>query len=326
MRARMTAIEEDEASLGQDEVMTLEKLSRDQRMNLNDSVFNLMLSQVGLNAGPMDKLPEEKAESEYGSENSGQDTGLPTNPGLEEEGSPEALTRKDTRVLNIVRAVSLAVALMFAIFAVTFVFKYTYRVEDETFQTEFTELAEKVVESFLAATRAKLLMTKSVAEYVSGQPDGPLKLSQAQFERVVKPQQIAVQAREVTWSPLLRTTGERTAFEQEHNTSAFLGLYPACYLCGSESDAFLNANHVVTLPGFGNSLTCGALEQSGRDGEIPSQDCDFLASVATGTCECGLQVSIDANLSATQVVFRLVDGKRVPEISPPVRWIYVAAA
>ena len=102
----MTAIEEDEVSLGQDEVLSLEKLSKDQRMNFNDSVFNLMMSQIGMNAGPMDKLSE-RAESEAGSDNSGQDTGLPTNPALDEEGSPEALTRKDTRVLHVVRAISL---------------------------------------------------------------------------------------------------------------------------------------------------------------------------------------------------------------------------
>ena len=218
MKGLMTAIEEDEVSLGQDEVLSLEKLSKDQRMNFNDSVFNLMMSQIGMNAGPMDKLSE-RAESEAGSDNSGQDTGLPTNPALDEEGSPEALTRKDTRVLHVVRAISLGIAVIFAVFAVTFVFRYTYHVEDETFRTEFTELAEKVVESFLAATRAKLLMPKSVAEYISGLPDGPLKLSQSQFERVVKPQQMAVHAREVAWSPLLRTTDDRAAFEQQHNTS-----------------------------------------------------------------------------------------------------------
>lgn len=322
--------EGDEASLGQDEVLSLEQLSRDQRMNLNDSVFNLMLSQVGMNEGPtnsMDKLSE-KADSDGGSE-SENNKGLPKNPALDEEGSPEAVTRKDTRLLHIVRVVSLCIIVILAVFVVVFVFRYTYHVEDETFETEFTELATTIIESFLAATRAKLLMTKSVAEYVSGLPgDSPMELSPYQFERVVRPQQVAVQAREVTWSPYLRTNRERHIFEKQHSNSSLTddptlpGLYPVCNFCDAEpsSAAFLNADDVVSLPGFGNSLTCGALEQAGRSGEIPSHDCDFLSAIATTTCQCGSVAVHTDNHHSVEGIFRITKGKVVSESLGPVRF------
>ena len=220
--------------------------------------------------------------------------------------------------------VSLGIVMMLAAFAVTFVFRYTKHAEDETFRMEFQQLGDNMVESFLAATRAKLLMSKSVAQYMESLPnDRRLQsMSQAQFERFVRPQQIAVQAREVAWSPLVRTETERLLFESQFSSNATTptGPYPACYFCGgAASSAFLNPDAVVSLPGFGNTLTCEALEQAGWDGEIPSHDCDFFSSIATGTCQCG-SVASNANTTtaAANSIFRLVDGNIVIEESAPV--------
>ena len=314
----MNSIDEDEMSLGQDEVMNLEKLSRDQRRrSLNDSIFNQMLDLAG-GPGAMEKVSESPYESDAGSESEERDNGLPKNPAAhDEEGSPEALTRKDTRLLHIVRAVSLGIILLFAVFVVTFTYRYTYYVEDETYQAEFTEVAQKIVESFLVATRAKLLMTKSVAEYISGLPHDPSELSQSQFERIVRPQQFAVQAREVSWSPILQTQGERMAFEQRHNTSAIVNLYPACYFCDDSSSALLNTDSIVLLPGFGNSLTCGALEQAGRDGEVSPDDCEYLKTAAMETCACGTKIEVEQKI-LPGTIFRIEDSTIVPETSKPV--------
>lgn len=327
----MNAIEEEYANenngelsiRGNDDELAIERVSKGSQRRLEDSIDSFskfMLSQKGLNA---DKLEQSGIDSEVPSESEGE-TGFPTIANnTDEEGSPEAITRKDTRVLQILRCVSLCIVLLVAAFVVAFIFRYTNHAEEEAFQNEFAALGANVVETFLVATRAKFMMARSVAKYMSSLPENSLPgLSHSQFDSIVRPQQVTVQARAVAWSPMLNSMADREAFEQLFlwtDEPFMAGPYPTCLLCGTSGRGFSNFDDVVSLPGFGTSLTCGTLDRAGREGEIPESDCDFVSSVAAGLCTC------IATESATQEstlppgsIWRLEDGTVLPEVSQPV--------
>jgi hypothetical protein len=326
----MNAIEEEYANenngdlsiRGNDDELAIVKVSRGSERRLQDSIDSFskfMLSQKGLNANE-DMSPG--ADSEVPSE-SEEETGFPTIANnIDEEGSPEAITRKDTRVLQILRCVSICIVLLVAAFVVAFIFRYTNHTEEEDFENDFAALGANVVETFLVATRAKFMMARSVAQYMSSLPEDTLpSLSHSQFESIVRPQQVSAQARAVAWSPVLNSMADREAFEQLFLTTEELspaGPYPACLLCGTTGRGFSNTDDVVSLPGFGASLTCGTLDRAGRDGEIPSSDCDFVSSVSAGLCTCNALESISQESTLPPGIWRLEDGEAIPEVSEPV--------
>lgn len=90
-----------------------------------------------------------------------------------------------------------------------------------------------------------------------------------------------------SWNPLLKSEEERLQFEEFAQTHVFtVGSEPQCFVCGSEDRGFKNPDQLVDIPGFGTFM-CALIENSGRQGVIPDDNCQFITDVSLkGGCEC----------------------------------------
>ena len=79
---------------------------------------------------------------------------------------------------------------------------------------------------------------------------------------------------------------ERSTFESYTRTQEFtVGANPVCFVCGSERRGYSNPDDLVELTGFG-VFPCSQIENSGRQGIIPKENCEPVSAAVTGTCEC----------------------------------------
>jgi len=230
-----------------------------------------------------------------------------------DEDSPEAVIRKDTRYLRIMRGLVIFGLISVAAAAVTFIYLYTSTAEDEAFRNDFDGIASRIVDSFLLDTRFKFSAGRTTATMMTGLMEAGsmthLNLTLPSFDEITRAQRFVSFATMVAWSPFLKTLEEKETFEwhaalqeltRQNSTESTVDLKPPCYFCGSADRGFTNPDALVTLAGFANEFTCGELDRAGRDGVVIPQYCKIAESIVLAQCECGPKLETENVVDTTE--------------------------
>ncbi len=238
-------------------------------------------------------------------------------------GSPEALVRDDTWWINCLRVFLIGTLLVVAIGISTATFKVLSKMEHTTFRNEFETVSTQISQLFLQDMYIKLWVssfaTLAVTQTLAVDDDFPSASTSFLNKLSLGVGDISYWNR-IGFSPLLWTERDRNDWEAAVTDSNQFLNNNICHVCG-EGMEVTNSDGSVSLPGYG-SFTCSMINEAGLNGRIPEADCPYLASYVKAGCQC-TPVSISnnqTNTTATSIstkIFRIKDGKRIPDNEPP---------
>jgi hypothetical protein len=175
-----------------------------------------------------------------------------------------------------------------------FIYLYTRRSERDAFVSDFSQVADRLVESFVSDTAQKFWLGYSISNMATL----TMELTNSSVTQLTIPQDrwrgatfqsfVIGRIEEVSWAPILYNDEERIEFEVYANSviaTEAQRQYPPCLLCGDASLGYVNRAFVTEVPGFG-AMTCGQIDDGARKGGVPEAACGFLPSVIKG-CICG---------------------------------------
>jgi class 3 adenylate cyclase len=220
--------------------------------------------------------------------------------------SPEELVRRETKVFHVVRVTLFVLLLLAAVGISLFVFHYVHNSEVETYHNEYDAIStfligvllEDISRFFWTGRAASSALTITMDAYNA--PALKFAISEDKLNDLTEAFLTATGSPFLTWSPLIRNDNELEEFEsfasslETNNSSEF---YPACYVCGSADQGYINPLDEVFFQGYG-TFSCGYLENLGRSGASAPALCDEITSAVQGACRCGAIVNAT---SATQV-------------------------
>lgn len=249
-------------------------------------------------------------DSEEPSESSGSlEESMATKPAAANDNDEhQELIRQETKTFRIVRSIILVLILCAAAASIACTYMYTSSAEQNAFETTFDDTASKILEAFLFDTRIKINMARTTATTLEVLIDSSdmdyWNFSTSVFDEISIAERDVSFATMVSWAPFLRTTNERSSFE---NAAILIRSYPPCYFCGSEEFVFTNPNDTVTLPSF-EQKTCQTIYDMGRNRGLSPEMCLRYKDFAKDSCFCSDKTSISEQEADELFVWNITEG------------------
>lgn len=173
--------------------------------------------------------------------------------------SPLAMIQKDNKAIYRTRLLVVFLLALAALGTSFFVF-YSFRAsEQDSFETDFVAVAERLVESFLADVGRRMSQASTLAAGVTmamrayDTPIYNLTIDNDVWARITNDAQSIGLSPLVAYSPYLRTDEERRVFEAnaagQDSTISDTGSNPPCFLCGEGITKVLNPDNLFEFPG-----------------------------------------------------------------------------
>lgn len=207
---------------------TLSGLEKAKSMScLNDA----MLQRIS-RASPRDDGSVEPQLIEEGTSSSDETPPVPLRPSTDEEeddSSPEALTRRETRSLRVFRVMVLLMLVLVTTLAIGLVVGNTSAAQQAELLNAWDAVAGSLVDCFLANTRTKLFMARSTAElmahHLQATKQTKTNVTFEDFAGVTSTPLTVANAETITWSPYLQSVRERFAFVAASSSTNTTGIY-----------------------------------------------------------------------------------------------------
>lgn len=210
----------------------------------------------------------------------------------DESDTPEKLVRRENRAIRISRIGAILILVVATVTTSLLIHGFMSKSEEEAFNSNFKMVSGKIVESMKADATLKFWMARSLANTVTLALDKGastatnLTLPPTIWERITQEARFTGNGNLVAWSPLLLTESARQDFEAFSATQEFtIGANPVCFVCGAELRGYSNPGDMVELTGFG-SYPCSQIENSGRLGIIPEENCEAISLASSASCRC----------------------------------------
>jgi hypothetical protein len=246
--------------------------------------------------------------------------------GVEKDDSPEAIVRRETKFITLLRMLVILFLLLAAAATVTFVYLYMSQIQKDRFKTEYAALSSTLVSSLYIDLRLNFWMAHTLSKAVtlavtmSGQPVTNFTLPTSLWKGLTEESRYAADQIAVSWIPFLYTDDDRMDFEAharlyaESNPEESSDI-PVCHICGDPGLVVEDESVQVDLAGI--TFTCGLVYEAGLEGSIPAELCSSAQESLTELCRCKKATAenalsaADTNSSSWDVrdgVFRFSDG------------------
>jgi class 3 adenylate cyclase len=239
--------------------------------------------------------------------------------GREGADTPEALVRRETRVISIVKIIATGVTILASIIICGTVYFMGTFSEYNAFQAEYEALSHSVLNSLMEDTFRHFWMCRTLGSAINAmvterlyfalslngtynESDVERYFANPQTDFVIYPgiwDTLTMEMRSVTrtamlsWSPLLRTDDERRRFEtfakEQENATLQGASNSTCSFCegGPEFSVTLDSRlAIVDIPGTSLTLSCGELEDMGMQGALDSASCFAMQKYFSDVCVC----------------------------------------
>jgi class 3 adenylate cyclase len=245
----------------------------------------------------------------------------------------EHLVRVERRAVRFLRGA----LILLLVTAASLTGVFTHRIEANTQVNTFTRDFEDVSASFILSFHTQIGIflyqcytlsdAMSSGLYAGSTPTFPY-VSISDLDGITTSLRYQTRALDILWSPLLRTRQEKNSWEAYANNytssnSSSASLLNFCNVCGDGYE-IINPNATIVFPGIQGTFSCAEVYNGGKAGLVSEADCGPAKALVEPYCGCQkvnssvtTNTSDDTSWTVSQGLFRLENGKPVPDHGPP---------
>jgi Adenylate and Guanylate cyclase catalytic domain len=210
--------------------------------------------------------------------------------------SPEEIVRRETQFISLFRCLLILALLLAAAVAITFVYLFTSKSEQEKFRAGYDALSATLLSSLFMDMRLNFMIAHTISRSLSlsiamaEKPVTNFTMPRPLWEGVTEEARWIADDIAVSWIPFLFSDEERATFEAHvvakyGNASSETGAYAQCDVCNSDADLIVSDESVSVAFG-GMEFTCGEAYHAGRTGRFPETHCPIVTEAIKNGCTC----------------------------------------
>jgi class 3 adenylate cyclase len=209
--------------------------------------------------------------------------------------TPEALVRKETQQLRIVRAVALVALIMLAVIMTSLIYILQAKSERSKYEEDYNRIARDIVGRLLDDSAQYVLggytLSRAMQALIQAYDTEAYTMAVPfhTFSDLSAELKLKTTSDFLSWSPLLRNDNERQVFEDFVRKKAMddrSTAYPPCFVCGGPDFRVTSPEAVIQFPG-NVEVSCGELDAGTRNGMANERQCEYILDFIDGICECG---------------------------------------
>jgi Adenylate and Guanylate cyclase catalytic domain len=231
--------------------------------------------------------------------------------------SPEEIVRRETQFITLLRSFLILAYVLAAAVAVTFVYLFTSKNEQEKFRSGYDALSATLLSSLFMDMRLNFMIAHTVSRSVSlslamsEKPVTNFTMPRPLWEGVTEEARWIADDVSVSWIPFLFTDEERITFEahvleKNGNASSETGSYLPCYGCRGDPDLVVEDESLLANFG-GMEFTCGEAYYGARTGRFPQTHCPYIIEAIENLCTCVPRPDQPAELASGDAPGRTFD-------------------